>query len=154
MKVDEMFCDMRAAISSQRSSTLVLVWSGHESWENARHANSRFSTLMQLLFSFDLGMRVEKTPMQTLAYQLSSSFERTLPLYHKSADWEVFNYKRRPTSRWRAFARNVDVLIAYFKLFNLSQCAAFWCQKTDLEKTTRQTRRRGLNFSSRLRAKP
>jgi hypothetical protein len=51
-------------------ATLVLVWPGHESWENS-HANSRFSTLMQLLFSFDRGMRVEKTLMQTLASQLS-----------------------------------------------------------------------------------
>ena len=47
-------------------ATLVLVWPGHESWENS-DANSRFSTLMQLLFSFDQGMRVEKTLMQTLA---------------------------------------------------------------------------------------
>ena len=30
-------------------------------------------TLMQLLFSFDRGMRVEKTLMQTLASQLSST---------------------------------------------------------------------------------
>ena len=51
-------------------ATLVLVWPGHESWENS-HANSCFSTLMQLLFSFDQGMRVEKTLMQTLASQLS-----------------------------------------------------------------------------------
>jgi hypothetical protein len=39
----------RAVISSQLSSnsraTLVLVWPGHESWENS-HANSRFSTLI------------------------------------------------------------------------------------------------------------
>jgi hypothetical protein len=34
------------------------------------------STLMQLLFSFDRGMRVEKTLMQTLACELSSSFDR------------------------------------------------------------------------------
>ena len=31
-------------------ATLVLVWPGHESWWNS-HANSRLSTLMQLLFS-------------------------------------------------------------------------------------------------------
>jgi hypothetical protein len=51
-------------------ATLVLVWPGHESWEKS-HANSRFSTLVQLLFSFDRGTRVEKTLMQTLASQLS-----------------------------------------------------------------------------------
>jgi hypothetical protein len=38
-------------LASQLSSTLVLVWPGHESRENS-HANSRFSTLMQLLFSY------------------------------------------------------------------------------------------------------
>jgi hypothetical protein len=54
-------------------ATLVLVWPGHESWENS-HANSHFSTLMQQpLFSFDRDMRVEKTGMQTLACQLSST---------------------------------------------------------------------------------
>ena len=51
-------------------ATLVLVWPGHASWENS-HTNSCLSTLMQLLFSFDRDMRVEKTIMQTLAYQLS-----------------------------------------------------------------------------------
>jgi hypothetical protein len=51
-------------------ATLVLVWWGNESRENF-HANSRFSTLMQLLFSFDGGTSVEKTLMQTLASQLS-----------------------------------------------------------------------------------
>ena len=33
---------------------------------------------MQLLFSFDRGMRVEKILMQTLAYQLSSTLMRLL----------------------------------------------------------------------------
>jgi hypothetical protein len=36
-------------------ATLALVLRGHQSWENS-HANSRFSTLMQLLFSFDRGI--------------------------------------------------------------------------------------------------
>jgi hypothetical protein len=58
-------------------ATLVLVWSKHESWENF-HANSHLSTLMQLLFSFDRSMRVEKTFMQTLAYQLSSTLMQLL----------------------------------------------------------------------------
>jgi hypothetical protein len=51
-------------------ATLVLVWPGHENWENS-HANSHFSTLMQPLFSFARGMRIEKTLIQTLASQLS-----------------------------------------------------------------------------------
>jgi hypothetical protein len=55
--------------------TLALVWPGHDSWENS-HANSRLSTLMQLLFSFDQDTRIEKTLMQTLASQLSPTFER------------------------------------------------------------------------------
>ena len=36
------------------------------------HTNSRLSTLMQLLFSFDQELKVEKTLIQTLACQLSS----------------------------------------------------------------------------------
>ena len=36
------------------------------------------STLMQLLFSFDRGMRVEETLMQTLASQLLFSFDQKL----------------------------------------------------------------------------
>ena len=38
----------------------------------------RFSTLMQLLFSFGRGTRVEKTLMQTLASQLSSTLMQLL----------------------------------------------------------------------------
>ena len=49
---------------------LVLVWPGHESWWNS-HTNSRLSTLMQLLFSFDQDMRVDETLMQTLVCQPS-----------------------------------------------------------------------------------
>jgi hypothetical protein len=76
-------------------ATLVLVWPGHVSWENSRfstlnshatlvlvwensHANSRFSTLMQLLFSFDRDMWVEKTLMHTLASQLLSTLMQLL----------------------------------------------------------------------------
>jgi hypothetical protein len=59
-------------------ATPVLVCRpGHGSWENS-HANSRLSTLMQLLFSFDRGVRVEKTLMQTLASQLSSTLMQLL----------------------------------------------------------------------------
>jgi hypothetical protein len=67
-------------------ATLVLVWQGHESWENP-DANSRFSTLMQLLFSFDRGMRVEKTLMQTLASQLSSTLINSCS--HLTGAWEL-----------------------------------------------------------------
>ena len=63
-------------LSCNSHTTLVLVWPGHESWENS-HTNSRLSTFMQLLFSFDQYMRVEKTLLQTLACQLScNSFSR------------------------------------------------------------------------------
>jgi hypothetical protein len=64
-------------------ATLVLIWPGHESWENS-HANSRFSTLMQLLVAFDWGMRVEKTLMQTLASQLSCN-----SCSHLTRTWEL-----------------------------------------------------------------
>ena len=53
--------------------TLVLIWPGHENWENS-HTNSRLLTLMQLLFSFDQHMRIEKTLIQTLACWLSCNF--------------------------------------------------------------------------------
>ncbi len=84
-------------LASQLSSTLILVWPAHESWENSR-ANSRFSTLVYSLprltgawelrelscklsllnshllsSSFDRRMRVERTLVQTLASQLSST---------------------------------------------------------------------------------
>jgi hypothetical protein len=80
MTVDENFRYVRGNIQStliNSHATLVLVWPGHESWENS-HANSRFSTLMQLLFSFDRDMRVEKTLTQTLASQLSSTLMQLL----------------------------------------------------------------------------
>ena len=58
-------------------ATLVLVWPGHESWWDS-HANSRLSTLMQLLLSFDQDTRVDETLMQTLACQLSASLNYSL----------------------------------------------------------------------------
>jgi hypothetical protein len=78
-------------------ATPVLVCRpGHESWENSHMQTlasqlSISSTLMQLLFSFDRGMRVEKTLMQTLASHLSCivNFHATLVLVwpgHES--WE------------------------------------------------------------------
>jgi hypothetical protein len=41
-------------------------------------ASQLSSTLMQLLFSFDRDMEFEKTLVQTLASQLSSSYDRGL----------------------------------------------------------------------------
>jgi hypothetical protein len=69
-KLRKLWCKL-SLLNSHAS--LVLVWPGHESWKNS-DVNSRFSTLMRLLFSFDQGMRVEKTLMQTLASQLSCNF--------------------------------------------------------------------------------
>ena len=75
-------------------ATFVLVWPGHESWWNS-HANSRLSTLMQLLFSFDQDMRVDETLMQTLACQLScnscSRLTRTWELMKLSCKLSLVN---------------------------------------------------------------
>jgi hypothetical protein len=46
-------------------------------------ASQLSSTLMQLLFSFDWSMRVEKTLMQTLASQLSSTLVQLLFLFNR-----------------------------------------------------------------------
>jgi branched-subunit amino acid transport protein AzlD len=63
-------------------ATLVLVWPGHENWENS-HANSRFSTLINshatlVLLWHCLWPGQEKTLMQTLASQLSSTLMQLL----------------------------------------------------------------------------
>jgi hypothetical protein len=65
-------------LASQLSSTLMqLLFSFDRGMRVAEKtlmqnlASQLSSTLMQLLFSFDRGMRVEKTLMQTLASQLS-----------------------------------------------------------------------------------
>ena len=85
MRVEKTLMQTLASqLSSTLMQTLVLIWPGHESWENS-HANSRFSTLIQPLFSFHRGMRIEKTLasqlssilMQILASQLSSSLMQT-----------------------------------------------------------------------------
>jgi hypothetical protein len=67
-------------LSCNSHATLVLVWPGYESWENSHDATCQLSsTLMQLLFSFDRDMRVEKTlVMLTLACQLSSTLMQLL----------------------------------------------------------------------------
>ena len=46
-------------------ATLVLVWPGHDSWENS-YTDSRLSTLMQLLFIFDKDTRVTNFCLSTL----------------------------------------------------------------------------------------
>ena len=65
---------------------LCLVLSGHASFESEHHKNIkqrgrellRIAMPMQLLFSFDQDMRVEKTLIQTLASQLSSTLMQLL----------------------------------------------------------------------------
>jgi hypothetical protein len=63
-------------------ATLVLLWlclwPGQEKTLVETLASQLSSTLMQLLFSFDRGMRIEKTLMQTLASQLSSTLMQLL----------------------------------------------------------------------------
>ena len=49
----------------------VLLYNVTGMWILNSLANSRLSTLMQLLFSFDQDMRVDETHLQTLACQLS-----------------------------------------------------------------------------------
>ena len=51
------------------------------------------STLMQLLFSFDQDMRVERTPMQTLACQLSSFVMQLLFSFDQDMRVEKLSYK-------------------------------------------------------------
>ena len=62
--------NFRSSTLINSHATLVLIWPRHEGWENS-HTNSRLSTLMQLLFSFDQDTRVKTTLIQTLACQLS-----------------------------------------------------------------------------------
>jgi thymidylate kinase len=69
----------RAVISSQLSSTLMQLLFSFDRGTRVEKtlmqtlASQLSSTLMQLLFSFDRGKRVEKTLIQTLASQISSS---------------------------------------------------------------------------------
>jgi hypothetical protein len=97
-------------------ATLVLVWPGHESWENS-HTHSRFSTLMQLLFSFDQDMRAEKTVMQTLASQLScklsllelNSHATLVLVWPGHESWENSNTNSRFSTRINSHATLVLV---------------------------------------------
>jgi hypothetical protein len=59
-------------INSHATLVLLCLWPGQEKTLMQTLASQLSSTLMQLLFSFDRGMRVEKTLMQTLASQLST----------------------------------------------------------------------------------
>ena len=105
-------------------ATLVLVWPGHESWENF-HTNSRLSTLINSQynsFSFDKDMRVEKSLIQTLAYQLSSSTLNTtlLLVWPGHESWENFHTNSRLStlinSQYNSFSR----LTRTWELRNLS----------------------------------
>ncbi len=79
----ELSCKLSLLNSHQLSYNLV--WPAHETWENSR-ANSRFSTLINShTTSFDWRMRAERTLVQTLASQLSSTLILVWPA-HES--WE------------------------------------------------------------------
>ena len=88
MRVDEVFAT-HAVISNQLSSTLMQLlfsfdWGMRVEKTLTQTLTSQLSsTLMQLLFSFDRGMRVEKTLMQTLASQLSSTLMQLLFSFEK-----------------------------------------------------------------------
>jgi hypothetical protein len=68
-------------LASQLSSTLMQLLFSFDRGMRVEEtlmqtlASQLSSTLMQLLFSFDRGMRVEKTLMQTLAFQLLSTLQ-------------------------------------------------------------------------------
>jgi hypothetical protein len=81
-------------------ASFVLVWPGHQSWENS-HANSRFSTLVQVLFSFDRDIKVEKALMQTLASQLILFEESFIPgvLTYFT---EIFSVQRHDSSTFKS----------------------------------------------------
>jgi hypothetical protein len=60
------------------------------------------STLMQLLFSFDRGMRVEKTLMQTLnSHQLLLSFDQSLNSLHADIGVPKENLQCLVKSNWK-----------------------------------------------------
>ena len=65
MRVDKSLCYVRGNIQSTLSATLVLVWLGHESWENS-HANS---TLIILVWS-------EASPTVTTRLDILIIFEK------------------------------------------------------------------------------
>jgi hypothetical protein len=66
MRVEKTLVQTLASqLSCNSHATLVLVWPGHGSWENS-HANSPFSTLMQLLFSFDGARELRKLSLLNL----------------------------------------------------------------------------------------
>ena len=73
---------------SQQNFKNVVFLSGQNS-----HTNSRLSTLIQLLFSFDQDMGVEKTLIQTLACQLSSTLIQLLFLFDQDMELRKLSYK-------------------------------------------------------------
>jgi plasmid replication initiation protein len=78
------FFETRAIISSQLSSTLMQLLFSFDRGTKVEKtlmqtlASQFSSTLMQLLFSFDRGTKVEKTLMQTVASQFSSTLMQLL----------------------------------------------------------------------------
>ena len=124
-------------LASQLSSTLILVWLAHQSWENSR-ANSRFSSLTyshprltgaselrelscklsllnshQLSSSFDKRIRVERTLVQTLASQLSSTL---ILVWQAHQSWE----NSRANSRFSTLINSHPRLTSASELRELS----------------------------------
>jgi hypothetical protein len=78
--IDESFCYTRGNIQSTLTQLLFSFDQGMRVEKTLMQtlASQLSSTLIQLLFSFDRGMKVEKTLMQTLASQLSSTLMQLL----------------------------------------------------------------------------
>jgi hypothetical protein len=113
MRVDESWWKLPRSVAFDRQLSLILVhsrrlWTGSNFDESSCYARGNIqSTLVQLLFSFDRGMRVEKTLMQTLnSHQLSFSFElpherlslETSKFLNKSN--EIYDNLRRFKTLW------------------------------------------------------
>ena len=122
-------------------ATLALVWPGHESWENS-HTNSRFSTLMQLLFLFDQNMRVKKTLIQTLASQHScnscSCLTRTWELRKPSYKLSLLNSHATLALVWPGHESWVNSH-TNSRLSTLMQLLFLFDQNMRVEKTLIQT---------------
>jgi hypothetical protein len=104
------------------------LWSSNESWENS-HVNSRSSTLMQLLFSFDQAMKVEKTLM-------SNSHATLVLVWSSNESWE--------NSHVKLSCNSCSLLIKQWKLRKLScqtlmQLLFSFDQAMKVEKTLTQT---------------
>ena len=89
------FCEARSNISQCSSTLMQLLFSFDQDMRVEKTfiqtlACQLSSTLMQLLLSFDQDMRVKKTVAQTLACQLSSTLIQTLACQLPSTLQEYF----------------------------------------------------------------